>query len=383
MSRFFYMPPCVVTGPGALKLAGQQLLRGKKALIVTGKIVEQQPGMQALKGFLEGHGVAFAVFSDTLGEPTDGMARAAAEAFTREGCDYLIAMGGGSPMDLMKAAAVLLRYPGTPLRRFLGQVIEGPFVPMVAIPTTAGTGSEATMFTVITDEETQVKMLLKGPALIPDVAVVDPSFTYTAPPAVTAATGLDALCHAIEAYTSRLAQPLTDPLALSATRRILTYLPRAYRDGGDEEARHQMALAALEAGVCITNSSVTLIHGLSRPIGALFHVSHGLSNAMLLPACLKFALDGAMSRFADLARMAGVCQSAGDKEAAGDLLAAVEALCRVCEIPTPAKYGLDKATFYFAMDKMADDALASGSPGNTRKPVTRADCLAIYQSLWD
>src|SRR5699024_916176 len=139
-----------------------------------------------------------------------------------------------------------------------------------------------------------------GSCLMPDLAVIDPQFTMTAPPKITAATGLDALCHAVEAYTSRKSQTLSDTFALSAVKRIFKYLPQAYQNGSNQEARVQMSVAALEAGIAFNNASVTIIHGMSRPIGALFHVAHGISNAMLMKACLTFALKGTYERFARL-----------------------------------------------------------------------------------
>lgn len=383
MSRLFYMPPTIISGPDSLSAAGDQICLGKKALVVTGKIVARQACTQTLLQLLSDKGVDYEVFSDIPGEPTDLMVQAGLEAYQAARCDFMIAVGGGSPMDLMKAVAVRLKYPTRTLGSFMGQVIPGPFVPMVAIPTTAGTGSEATMFTVITDTSTDVKMLLKGPALIPAVAVVDPAFSVSAPPSVTASTGLDALTHAVESYTSRLAQPLTDTLAVSAVKRIMVNLPRTWRDGQDLEARGQMALAALEAGVCITNASVTLVHGMSRPIGALFHVPHGLSNAMLLPDCLEFALEGALERFADLGRATGVagpCQD--DASAARAFLTSVRELCAICQVPTLEEYGVDRKTFFDQIPKMSADAVASGSPGNTVRTVTEADCARIYRSLW-
>ena len=383
MSRLVYMPPTIIRGPDSLSAAGDQICLGKKALVVTGKIVARQACTQTLLQLLSDKGVDYEVFSDIPGEPTDRMVQAGLEAYQAARCDFMIAVGGGSPMDLMKAVAVRLKYPTRTLGSFIGQVIPGPFVPMVAIPTTAGTGSEATMFTVITDTSTDVKMLLKGPALIPAVAVVDPAFSVSAPPSVTASTGLDALTHAVESYTSRLAQPLTDTLAVSAVKRIMVNLPRAWRDGQNLEARGQMALAALEAGVCITNASVTLVHGMSRPIGALFHVPHGLSNAMLLPDCLEFALEGALERFADLGRATGVagpCQD--DASAARAFLTSVRELCAICQVPTLEEYGVDRKTFFDQIPKMSADAVASGSPGNTVRAVTEADCACIYRGLW-
>ncbi|MCD7860923.1 MAG: iron-containing alcohol dehydrogenase [Oscillospiraceae bacterium] len=383
MGRIFYMPPTIISGADSLQTAGERLCMGQKALIVTGNIVRRQPCMAALTALLTAHGVDYAVYSDIQGEPTDKMGAAGAAVYRENACDFMIAVGGGSPIDLMKAIGVILRYPETPLRAFAGRVITGSFVPMAAIPTTAGTGSEATMFTVITDTETDVKLLLKGPELIPSVAVVDPAFSATAPPTVTAYTGLDALTHAVESYTSRLAQPLTDTLSRSAVQRIMTCLPRAFRDGGDMEARTQMSLAALEAGACITNASVTLVHGLSRPIGALFHVSHGLSNAMLLPDCLEFALPGAPERFAALGRAVGAAAAdADDDTAARAFLDAVRTLCAICKVPSPAEYGITREAFFAKIEKMSADAIASGSPGNTIRAVTEADCAAIYRKLW-
>ena len=255
---------------------------------------------------------------------------------------------------------------------------------MAAIPTTAGTGSEVTKFTIITDTKTDVKMLLKGEVLLPKLAIVDASLSESTPQSVTAATGLDALTHAIEAYTSKQAQPLTDALAISAVKRIFQYLPLAYQDGKNREAREEMAAAALEAGICINNSSVTIVHGMSRPIGALFHVPHGLSNAMLLEKCLQFALPGCYERFGVLGRAIGAASTDSiDLEAANALLQAVKLLCYTCEVPTPEQYGIAKMAFFNAVEKMAADAITSGSPGNTRREVTAEDCAAIYYSLWE
>lgn len=383
MSRLFLAAPVVISGTDCLKEAGDRISSGKKAMVVTGKTVVRQKCTAQLLKMLDDKGTGYHVFSDITGEPDDVMIQKGADAFIENGCDHLIAIGGGSPMDAMKAIAVKLKYPMAPLREHMGKEIEGPFVPMTAIPTTAGTGSEVTMFTVITDTETQVKMLLKGEKLIPDVAVIDPEFSLSAPKSVTAHTGLDALTHAIEAYASRKAQPLTDVLAVSAVKRIMEYLPKAYDNGKDMEARTQMALAAYEAGICITNSSVSLVHGMSRPVGALFHVPHGLSNAMLLPECLKFMKDGAYCRFAELGRATGAAETGcSDIEAAEKFVRSVERLCEQCGVVTLEEYGVDRESFFANIDKMASDAIASGSPANTRRKVTKEDCIELYKKLW-
>jgi 1,3-propanediol dehydrogenase len=226
-------------------------------------------------------------------------------------------------------------------------------------------------------------MLLGGPSIIPALALVDPTFTMTAPPAVTANTGLDALCHAIEAYTSRKAQPLTDSFALSAIRKIHHNLPLCYQDGKNVEARLAMSLAALEAGIAFNNASVTIVHGMSRPIGALFHIAHGLSNAMLLPACLEFAIAENTARFADIGRVMGVADaSTPDKEAALAMSAEVARFCKSLAVPTLAEKGVKQEDFFNQLSKMADDALESGSPQNTMRIPTKEQIMAIYRKLF-
>lgn len=385
MSSNFVMPKQILSGAGALEGAeAKEVFKnaGSKALIVSGKVMEKVGNVAKVTAILDDLEIGYAIYTDITGEPTDTMIDGGLEVYKKEGCDFLIGLGGGSPLDSMKAIAALVTNPGK-IPDYMGKVITTPVPPMIAIPTTAGTGSEATWFTVITDSQKDIKMLLKGPVLMPDVAIIDYRFTITSPKSVTAAPGLDALTHAIEGYTSRKAQPMTDTFAVSAVKRIFKYLPAAYADGSNEEAREQMSLAALEAGIVINNSSVTIVHGMSRPIGALFHVPHGMSNAMLLKVCLTFALDGAYDKFADLGRAIEVADcSDSDEAAAKKFLDAVIDICRVCEIPTLEEYGMDKEKFFASIDKMADDALASGSPGNTIKDVTKEDIVAIYKALW-
>lgn len=383
MGKEFIMPGKIYSGSGALEDAGNHLGRlGKKALIVTDEVMVKLKNLDRVTAVLEKAGVAFCVYDGIGGEPTDTMIDKGVGIFQQENCDFLVALGGGSPMDAMKAIGALAANGGA-ISDYMGKEIAGKIPPMAAIPTTAGTGSEATKFTIITDTEKDVKMLLKGDALMPDLAIIDPQFTITAPPAITAATGLDALTHAIEAYTSKKAQPMTDVFALSAVKRIFKYLPKAYKTGDDVTAREEMSLAALEAGVAFNNASVTLVHGMSRPIGALFHVPHGISNAMLLKECLNFALDGAYERFEELAYAIGVAKdNRGTEENASAFLQEVEAICKELQIPTLEQYGIEKEKFFLRMDKMAEDALISGSPANTRKEVTKADILEIYRKLW-
>lgn len=383
MAREFIVPGKIISGSGALEAAESALSSfGKKALIVTDKVMIDLGNCAKVETALKNEGVDYVIYSDITGEPTDVMIDGGVKVYKENGCNFIVALGGGSPIDSMKAIASLIENGGS-ISDYMGKVIDVPVPPMVAIPTTAGTGSEATQFTIITDTKKDIKMLLKGAVLMPTLAIIDPQFTMTAPPKITAATGLDALCHAVEAYTSRKAQTLSDTFAVSAVKRIFKFLPVAFKDGKNEEARVEMSVAALEAGIAFNNASVTIIHGMSRPIGALFHVAHGLSNAMLMKECLKFALPGAYDRFASLGRAIGAAAADDSDEAAAEkFLAEIENITKVLETPTLEEYGIDREKFFSVIDKMAFDAMASGSPQNTMRDVAEEDVKQIYRNLW-
>lgn len=379
----FVIPNHTVVGTNVLGEAAPLLKKmGNKAFIVTGRHVAVSDMMKQLTALLDENGIDCVIFDGITGEPTDTMIENGVEMLKSSGCDFIIGIGGGSPLDSAKAIAAMAVNEGS-IADYNGKEITGEILPLVAIPTTAGTGSEATKFTVITDSEKGIKMLLKGDVLVPKLAIVDSSFTVGAPKSVTSATGLDALTHAVEAYTSRKAFSMTDTLAVSAVKRIMKYLPIAYKEPDNSLAREQMSIAALEAGICINNSSVTIVHGMSRPIGALFHVPHGMSNAMLLKECLSFAVSGAYEKFANLGRETGVASdSDSDETAAEKFIDSLQNICDVCEIPTLEQYGIDRDEYYSKISKMATDAVASGSPANTVKEVTVDDCIEIYKKLY-
>lgn len=379
----FVIPNHTVVGTNVLGEAAPLLKKmGNKAFIVTGKHVAVSNMMKQLTVLLDENGIDCVIFDGITGEPTDTMIENGVEMLKSSGCDFIIGIGGGSPLDSAKAIAAMAVNEGS-IADYNGKEITGEILPLAAIPTTAGTGSEATKFTVITDSEKGIKMLLKGDVLVPKLAIVDSSFTVGAPKSVTSATGLDALTHAVEAYTSRKAFSMTDTLAVSAVKRIMKYLPIAYKEPDNSLAREQMSIAALEAGICINNSSVTIVHGMSRPIGALFHVPHGMSNAMLLKECLSFAVSGAYEKFANLGRETGVASdSDSDETAAEKFIDSLQNICDVCEIPTLEQYGIDRDEYYSKISKMATDAVASGSPANTVKEVTVDDCIEIYKKLY-
>lgn len=383
MAFEFLVPPNILVGDGALDQAvpiWKQM--GRRALIVTDAVMVQLGNVAKLEAALQKAELEYCIYQDITGEPTDKMIESGLQMYQEEQCDCLIALGGGSALDSMKAIGALAAGGGR-IADYMGKEITVPTPPMTAIPTTAGTGSEATQFTIISDTQRNIKMLLKGRVLIPELAIVDPQFTLSAPKKITASTGMDAFTHAAEAYTSKRATKMSDSFAVSAIRRIVKNLPLVYEDGNNVEAREEMAIAALEAGVAFNNASVTVVHGMSRPIGALFHVPHGISNAMLDEKCFEYVLDGAYDRFGDLAKAVGAAkESDSDQKAAEKFLEIVRRLCSICQIPTLQEYGIDREAFFASLDKMAEDAMESGSPSNTRKPLTKEDLIRIYQSLW-
>lgn len=383
MANLFIVPKYIVAGEEALRDSINYLKScGKKAFIVTDNMMIKLGAVGRVVGALEEAGVQYSIFGEVNSEPTDTIVLEGINEYKRSKCDFLIGLGGGSPIDAMKAIGAMITNEGE-ITDYIGKVIENAPPTLVAIPTTAGTGSEATQFTIISDTKNGVKMLLKGPDLVPSIAIIDPIFTLTAPKNVTAATGIDALTHAVEAYTSRKAQPLSDTVALSAIKRIYENLLTAYNDGSNLKAREEMAIAALEAGIAFNNSSVTLVHGMSRPIGALFHVPHGLSNAMLLEKCLDFAKEGAVEKFCDMAKAIGTYKNGMTiEEGADSFLEAIKKLLVSLDIDTLEDFGVDKEEFFDVMDKMAGDALISGSPQNTIRIPSKEEIIEIYKALW-
>jgi alcohol dehydrogenase class IV len=328
-------------------------------------------------------GIAADLFSDTVSDPTDTVVGAGVARLGAGGYDCLIGFGGGSPIDTAKAMA-LLALGEAPLRAM--KVPASPdraALPVIAIPTTAGTGSEATRATVITDTAHDEKMLIMGLGCVPLAAIVDYELTLALPARITADTGIDSFTHALEAFVSRRANPVTDGWALSAMALIGANLRTAYREPGNRAAREAMMLGAMLGGLAFSNASVALVHGMSRPIGAHFHVPHGLSNAMLLPAVTRFSLAEAPARYAQAARQSGFADDGDDDEAACVRLAdGLAALNADLAVPSPRAYGIDAAAWEAKLPLMAEQALASGSPGNNPRVPDAGEIIALYRAIY-
>jgi alcohol dehydrogenase class IV len=379
------LPRILRIGGGALHETGEVLglLGLSRPLIVTDPMMVKFGLAERLRDILRSAGIAATIFSDTVPEPDSDAVDRARDAVLAGDYDCLIGLGGGSPIDTAKAVAVLARQGGRMRDYKAPQQNSGPALPVIGIPTTAGTGSEATRFTVVTDSETHEKMLCIGQSFLPVAAIVDYELTLSKPPRLTADTGVDALTHAIEAYVSRRANPFSDGFALSAMHGIAANLRRAYTDGSDRAAREALMLGATQAGIAFSNSSVALVHGMSRPIGAHFHVPHGLSNAMLLPVVTAYSASAAERRYADCARAMGLAGTGGsDAAAVAALLEELHALNADLAVPSPRAWGIDPARWDELLPLMATQALASGSPANNPL-VPDADTIrTLYSQAW-
>jgi alcohol dehydrogenase class IV len=328
-------------------------------------------------------GIEFDVFSDTIPEPTDQVIESGVKAFAKAPYDCLIGFGGGSPIDTAKAISVLASGGGKMRDYKVPFAADKAAVPVIAIPTTAGTGSECTRFTVITDHERDEKMLINGLGCLPLAAIVDYELTLTVPPRTTADTGVDSFTHALEAFVSKRANPFSDALALAAMDLIGKNIRTAYARPDNHAAREAMMIGATQAGLAFSNSSVALVHGMSRPIGAHFHVPHGLSNAMLLPAITRFSIHGAEGRYAQAARCSGFAGEADtDAVAAAKLVSGLELLNQELSVPTPSGFGISEAEWNGKMALMAEQALASGSPNNNPRVPNASEIVALYRAVW-
>lgn len=377
----FRCPPCIQSGMGAASQTGPELKRlgVSRALLITDNFLFTSGAVSPVIDSLNSCGIEFEVYSGVNSEPTLAHVNECAALLNKgERFGAVIGCGGGSPIDVAKAVSAVSANPGH-MRDFMGQgKIPNPGLPIVAVPTTAGTGSEATLFTIITDTEKDVKMLIGSPWLMPSIAIVDPALTMKMPKHITAATGIDALTHAIEAYVSRKAQPMSDIAAREAIRLISRYLPIAFEEPGNEEARANTLFGALLGGIAFSNASVALVHGMSRPVGALFHVPHGVSNAALLGEVTEFSLSGNYGRYAEVARLMGVAASTSDKETAEAGAAKIRELIARLEIPGLEKLGLSREKLDPVVSKMAEDAIASGSPGNNPRLASKEEIVELY-----
>ncbi|GLQ12101.1 alcohol dehydrogenase [Devosia yakushimensis] len=381
-----YLPVALRVGGGALRETAEamKLFGLQRPAIITDAFMNASGSVQGLVSILTDGGIHSRIFDGVQADPTVDIVNAAVDFVLAGDHDSVIGFGGGSSIDTAKAVAVMAKRGGDIRSLKAPHQENNRGLPIVAIPTTAGTGSEATKFTIITDNANDEKMLCVGLAYLPTLAIVDFELSISAPPRLTADTGIDALTHALEAYVSRRNNPFSDAMALSAMRLIWPNLRKVWTSPGDRSAREAMMVGSMQAGIAFSNASVALVHGMSRPIGANFHVAHGLSNAMLLPIVTEWSISGCEERYADCARAMGIVDlHFDDAGAAKALVDALRLLNSDLQVPTPKAYGIDQMQWSALIPFMADQALASGSPGNNPRVPTADEIRDLYVAVWN
>lgn len=336
MAYQFQTPTKIISGIGSTAEIIKELnaINAKKVLLITDPGLVQAGVAQQVVEMLKQAAVEVEIFDAVEPDPSIQVATKAAEMAKNVKANVLIALGGGSAIDTAKSAALLVTNGGY-LKDYAGvNKVVKPILPLIAVPTTAGTGSEVTIFAVMSDPDKQEKFTISSALIAPAVAVLDPLLTLKLPPSVTAFTGMDALTHAIEAFTSSIAQPATDALALSAIKLVLKHLPVAVGRGDNIKARDGMLQASLLAGIAFNNAFLGLAHAIASPLGGHFHVPHGLANAVMLPYVMEYNLPTAVRRYAEIGCALGL-QAVGDtpRAVAEKTVAAITQLARDINIP--------------------------------------------------
>ena len=380
------IPRFLQIGKGSLDQVPDVLARigsVRRPLIVTDEAMVRHGIAGRVRDRLAERNIQCGVFDGVIPDPTDEVVHAGLAALEADGHDCVIGLGGGSPLDTAKAIAVMARHPRDLLHYRPPREFDTPGLPMIAIPTTAGTGSEVTHHTVIVHAQTREKISCRGEAFVPAAAIVDYELTLSKPKRLIADNALDTLTHAIESYVSKKRTVFSDRMALDCMRLVGAHIEQAYGDTENTEARERLMLAATLGGLAFSNASICLVHAMSRPLGSLFHVPHGMSNAMLLPTVTEFSASAAPDRYADCGRAIGLaCPGDGDAVAVGKLIDGLHAYQNRLEVPSMLAFGIDHDAFVDALDQMAEDALRSGAPNNNPRIADKKEIISLFLQAW-
>ena len=373
----FSVPQDVIVGSGSAEKLGEaaKKLGGTHALIISGPHLTKMGHVKHCADLLAAAGIASDAFTETEGNPSTETVAKAAEMYKSCGADFLVAFGGGSPMDVAKAVAVVAKFGGKITDYEGAGTVPGEPVPLIALPTTAGTGSEVTAAAVITDHSRNYKLTVFDAKLIPKAAILDPDFLTTAPAGIAAACGIDAMVHAIEAYISRAASPFSDAMAEKALELIGKNLRRYVANRTDLEAASGMLTGSLFAGIAFSWARLGDVHAMSHPVSAYFDVPHGVANAILLPTIMEFNALADNGKYKKIYNYVAETTAGEDFEPI-DLVAVLKELNASFGIPASlSEAGVTKDKF----DAMADDAMKSGNIAVNPRTTTKKDILALYQ----
>ena len=373
-------PPRIVVGNGSAPQCAEFLAqRGvRRVMLVTSTPI--LPLLGSVKEALERAQLTLVPAPPIDREPTRGVFEEALAVARAENVEAVLGIGGGSAIDVAKLVAALTRSKQTVTEVFGINLLQDRELPLVCLPTTAGTGAEVSPNAILLDETDELKKGAVSPHLVPDAAFVDPMLTLSVPPAVTAATGLDALTHCIEAFANKFAHPTVDVYARQGIRLISVNLLRAVRNGGDAEARANLALGSLYGGLCLGPVNTAAVHALSYPLGGRFHIAHGVSNAVLLPHVLQFNLDAAPQRYAEVAIAMGVERRDSTLHTAEQGIEKLTELSKACGVPQRmSELGIPRdAILSLAVAAMKVTRLLK----NNLRPLTEADAVQIYEAAY-
>ncbi|MEE9536972.1 MAG: iron-containing alcohol dehydrogenase [Desulfobacterales bacterium] len=374
----FELPTKIEYGIGVVERLAEiiKALNAESLLVVTDKGIRNSGLLERISNLLDANKLEHNIFDNVEPNPKDYNVQEGAEMAKWLNPDCLVTVGGGSPIDCAKAIAVVARQGGA-ARDYVGpDKIGGDVLPLIAIPTTAGTGSEVTFSSVITDSQEKYKFSIKDPKIAPKVALVDPEMTLTMPPGLTAATGMDALTHAIEGFTANAAEPIADSAALYAIELITAYLRAAVSDGSNLEARAGMLLGSVLAGIAFSHSDVAAVHCVAEALGGKYDAAHGVCNAVVLPAVMEYNLDYCKDRYARIAAAMGLSYE-NVEEGARQAVKAVQKLASDVRLPEFGSLGVQEKDF----EELALNSFKNGSNIDNPRPMTKNDYLNLFRVL--
>lgn len=373
----FSIPQDIIVGRGSLSKLPDIAIKsgGSHGFIISGPHLNKMGVVKSCADALENAGIKADTYTDTEGNPSVETVDQAAKAFKESGADFIVALGGGSPMDVAKAVGVVAKYGGSVTEYEGGGKVPGDIIPLIAIPTTAGTGSEVTAFSVITDHSRNYKLTVFSYKLIPSYAILDPDLITTAPVSVAAACGIDAMVHALEAYISKAASPFSDAMAEKALELIGTNIRRYVADRTDIEAAEGMLTGSLFAGIAFSWARLGNVHAMSHPVSAFFNVPHGVANAILLPTIVEYNALADNGKYLKIYNYISMVPSLENEFEPFMLVDLLKKLNEQLGIPASlSEAGVTEDRF----DRMADDAMKSGNIAVNPRSTTKQDVLSLY-----
>ena len=376
----FILPTKIRYGTGVVKELGTELQRmqAKKVMVITDKGLVKTGMVDKIVPFIQGQGIPYILYDEIEANPKDYNVERAAETARKEAVDAIVAFGGGSPIDAAKAVAVLARQGGR-ARDYQGKgKIQADCIPIVTIPTTAGTGSEVTFSSVITDSAEKFKFTIKSPAIAAKVALVDPELTLTVPPLITAATGIDALTHAIEGYTANCTEPIAEAVGLYAVEYIAGSIVEAVKNGGNLAARDKMMMGSLLAGLSFSHADVASVHCMAEALGSMYDAPHGMCNAILLPYVMEYNLPAAEAKYARIARAMGI-EEKEDCKAALKGIQYIKKLSKEIGLPGIQSLAIKKEDF----ERLAEMSVKNGSNDSNPRNITKEAYVMLFYKAYE